>query len=302
MTSFDYLQAKNVVDIYVASEESLIEKHETDETEQKLKLVDYVTESAKISVDDGIKIMDNLGISESIQNFSKIALLNHNIGRYEQIRLTGDMNDKVLRSEYPVKNYGELGDLVLNSLIEKEIPNHVYGQMPIRKIVRDHVTKDVDDKALKLLGDKSVISSDIKTQLVANPNQEAFIGAITQIVQDIRYLDVYHKIIDGRYTAKLVDEPISDNILYTYYTDQQINSKALKQRGIWNPNIDLLIKLSYIGKIKLVSTLDLLENEDILGQMQENYSNANLDDAYKHAKEKIKRMKSSSIDGIIAGK
>ena len=184
-----------------------------EEVNNRLKMFDYVTNYTSTLVNAGDSLMTELNASDSIKDFTKIAILNHDLGRYEQIRLYGSLDDRVLEEESVVKNHGELGDLLLSELIKIEVPDARY-QMPIRRIVRNHVNKELDENSLGILSNSGVINGDVSDILVGNEQQSRFVDAITLVVRDLENLELYTRLFDdnnGREEFKLTN---SFNIRY----------------------------------------------------------------------------------------
>lgn len=166
---------------------------DTDEVNKRLKMFDYVSNYTSTLVRAGEDIMTELNVSSSIKDFTKIVILNHDIGRFEQIRLYGSLDDSILREESVVNNHGELGDLLLTDLIKIEVPDSCV-QMPIRRIVRNHVDKEISDDCLGILVNSDVINGDITDILVGNPQQNRFVDAITLVVRDLEELELYPRL------------------------------------------------------------------------------------------------------------
>lgn len=184
-----------------------------EEVNKRLKMFDYVTNYTNTCIGAGELIMGELNASDSIKEFSKIVILNHDIGRFEQIRLYGSLDDSILESESVVSNHGQLGDILLTELVKIEVPDS-YAQMPIRRIVRNHVSKEIDESSLGILSNSDVIKGDIEKILVGNQEQARFIDAMTLFVRDIENLELYPRFFDdnnGREEFKLSN---SFNIRY----------------------------------------------------------------------------------------
>ena len=72
-------------------------------------------------VQDGTTVAEKLHLDDSFKKMIQIALLNHDIGRFTQVKTTGNFNDNELTLW---SDHGELGaDILKSGLINKMIPD-----------------------------------------------------------------------------------------------------------------------------------------------------------------------------------
>ena len=254
-------------------------------------------------VRDGTEIIKKLGFNASFLELSKIAFLNHDIGRFEQMILMGNYIDSELIKNYNL-NHGSLGKQILASgLIKQEIPNTRYFDKPILETVEKHVDYHCDLKDLLVLSSDLLKNADALDffQKASEEEKESVINTITQIVQDVDRLDIYHQILEGRWTPIKVDQPIDKKVLDMFYKGKYLNMAELKKQGLWNANVGELVRLSFINQIRLLSVAKLIYDENILLQMKQLRQNPYVDEAFDFMQNKLENMINNS-DGITLTK
>ena len=254
-------------------------------------------------VKDGTDTVKNLGFNDSFIELSKLAFLNHDVGRFEQMLRTGTFNDSQL-IEITGLNHGMLGKKILEAgLICSEVPSTRLLDKPILEVVNNHADMQIDSKHLLVLCSDLLKSADaIEFFKKANDiEQSQVISTITQIVQDVDRLDIYHQILEGRWIPMKVDEPIDPKVMDMFYNGQYLNMNELKKQGLWNANVGELVRLSFINQIRLLSVAKLIHDENILMQMKELRQNPYAKDAFDFAQYKLEEMIKNS-DGITISK
>ena len=254
-------------------------------------------------VKDGTDTVKNLGFNDSFVELSKLAFLNHDIGRFEQMLLMGNYIDSELMNSYGL-NHGSLGKQILSTgLIKREIPSTRVYDEPILEVVEKHVDYHCDSKDLLVLSSDLLKSVDAKDffSKASDKEKESVINTITQIVQDVDRLDIYHQILEGRWTPMKVEEPIDPKVMDMFYKGQYLNMAELKKQGLWNANVGELVRLSFINQIRLLSVAKLIHDENILLQMKKLRQNPYVDDAFDFMQSKLEEMIKNS-DGITITK
>lgn len=285
-----YPTAKNHFDNYVAS------FSENDIS----KLVEQKRIHTNEVVNDGVKTIEKLHFNESFVDFTKIALLNHDVGRFLQARVTKTFNDIDLH-KYCFDNYGELGNYVLKSgLIKSQIPMTRCFDDPILKIVNNHVTKVVSPKQLLILSSNLLKDEDALNFFSSSNIEEKkkVIDTITQIVQDVDRLDIYHQIIDGRWIPIKSKDKISSIVLNQFYDGKYLNIAELRKKGLWNSNVGELVRLTFINQIRLLSVAQIIKEEKLLEKMRRKQTNNQVIEAYDFTIDKLNVLIKES-NGII---
>ncbi len=254
-------------------------------------------------VKDGTSVVDGLQFNPSFVELSKLAFLNHDIGRFEQMLLMGNYADSELINSYGV-NHGILGKMILkDGLIKAEIPSIRCFDEPILEIVARHVDANISNKDLLVLSSNLLKNADA-LDFFKNANleeQRKVINTITQIVQDVDRLDIYHQILEDRWTPMKVDNPIDPKVMDMFYKGQYLNMNELKKQGLWNANVGELVRLSFVNQIRLLSVAKLIYDENILMQMKAIRQNPYVLDAFDFMQDKLEKMIKNS-DGIIVSK
>ncbi len=254
-------------------------------------------------VKDGTAVVKQLEFSDTFVELSKLAFLNHDIGRFEQMLITGNYVDSDLVAQIGL-NHGSLGKQILqNGLIEKEIPSTRVYDRPILEAVEKHVNYHCDIEDLLVLSGNLLKSADAIDFFNKASEEEKIkiINTITQIVQDVDRLDIYHQILEGRWTPMKVNKPIDSTVMKMFYNGQYLNMAELKQQGLWNANVGELVRLSFINQIRLSSVAKMIYDEKILLQMKELRKNPYVDEAFDFMQNKLEEMIKNS-DGITITK
>ena len=187
-------------------------------------------------VNDGSKVVQELGFNESFAEFSKLAFLNHDIGRFLQIRYTGSFADSEL-SKYGLEfqDHGQLGKQVLSSgIIKQQIDETRIFDDPIQTIVNDHVSKISNIEEISILG-QSILKDEDILEIFKNGSEETkrnIVSAITQIVQDVDRLDIFHQILDDRWTPTKNDLDIDSKVFDMFYKGEYLNMNECEKLSI----------------------------------------------------------------------
>lgn len=251
-------------------------------------------------VSDGSKVIAKLGFNDSFKELAQIIFLDHDIGRFKQACYTSTFDDTKLIN-FGYKNHGELGKAVLLSgVLNEQIPDTRIFDEAISTVVNNHVTKIVDSKDLLVLCSNLLKSEDayeffLKADL---ETKRKVIDTITQIVQDVDRLDIYHQILDGRWIPDKCDLSIDSKVFDMFYQGKYLNIFELKKQGLWNPNVGELVRLSFINQIKLLSVAQLIKEENILVRLKSKRNNPYILDAFDVTIQKLDK-KIENSDGII---
>ena len=265
----------------------------------------------------GEEIAKNLKFNSSVIELLKIALLDHDIGRFLQMRALGTYKDYDLKKSgfCNVENHGQLGEKVLQGgtfiLPNKEVitePNLLKRQIMknrifddcILSVVRNHVDNVSDYKDLLILTKRFLKNEDINDIFMKRDKKtiKSLISAFTQIVQDVDRLDIYYQILDDRFICKQTDEDINPLILDNFYNGEYLNINELKEQGLWNTNVGELVRLSFIDQIRLLSVAKKIKEEQIIERIKAKNNNKKVLDAYDFTIEKLNDMINNTNDGV----
>ena len=268
-------------------------------------------------VQEGKRVLEILGFNESCSDFVSLALLDHDIGRFIQMRLTGTYKDYEAKEQIGINDHGILGQMLLlgelehfpfdvrpGSIIQEQVPESDLIGHAIADIVKEHVTGFCPDEALQILKSDIFKNYSIEEILAFSQKQQHdTLSAITQIVQDIDRLDIYNQIITGRYIPPaVVDEPIPKIVMDKFYRGEYLNINLLKAQGLWNDNIGDLVKLSFINQIRLLSVAQVIYDQDIIAKLKAIRNNPYVAREFDFAQKQLEEIIANSKDGITVGK
>lgn len=280
----------------------ILQRNSTEDT-KKIDGIDKKYLHTMEVVKDGSSVVTNLDFNETFIELSKLAFLNHDIGRFEQMLRMGSYIDSDLVSQIGL-NHGGLGKQILqDGLIQEEIPNTRVYDRPILDIVDKHVDGRFDEKDLLILSSDLLKTADA-IEFFSRASEEKktkVINTITQIVQDVDRLDIYHQILEGRWTPMKVDEPVDPKVMDMFYNGEYLNMVELKKQGLWNANVGELVRLSFVNQIRLLSVAKLIHDKKILMKMKELRQNPFVLDAFDFMQSKLEEMINNS-DGITVCK
>lgn len=266
---------------------------------------------------DGKKVVDILGFDGSCADFVSLALLDHDIGRFLQMRLTGTYKDYEAKEQIGINDHGVLGQMLLlgelerfpfnvrpGSIIKEQVPDSDLIGQSIAEIVREHVTGFNTDDALRIL--KSDVFKNYTIEEIlgfSQKQQHDTLSAITQIIQDVDRLDIYHQILSGRFIPPaVIDEPVHPIIIDKFYRGEYLNINLLKSQGLWNVNAGDLVRLSFINQIRLLSVAQVILDENLIMRLKEKRNSPYVVQEFDFAQKQLEEIIANSEDGITVGK
>lgn len=319
MIKIDLINAEKIFMLEVNKQASLIYNlHEESEATARVAQLNNKVRHTQAVMRTGNMALKILKVNDSVKDFSLLALLNHDIGRFLQMRLTGTYKDYESNAQIGIANHGVLGRLILlgellrhyplldvenKALIKEQIPNGEIFYEPIAQIVEDHVTRLNSDDELRILttnlfSDYSmdeILKMDLKTIKSA-------LGTITQLVQDADRLDIYYQVIEGVWSPPIEDKPIHPDIVRAFYNGEYIDINRCKKMGIWNNNAGDLVRLSFINQIRLLSVAKVISDENLIMRLKSSRNNPYAGKAFDYTNELLKKIIETSPDGITTGK
>lgn len=282
-----------------------IDKITTEDIKKRIDGMDKKVIHTLEVVSDGSKVLDELGFNDSVKEFSKIAFLDHDIGRFPQMRLTGSFGDNELKNYgLDVNDHGQLGkEILLGGVIKEQIPETRFLDEPISQIVGDHVSKNGNNEELAILSQAILKNEDI-LEIFKNgseENKKKIIAAITQIVQDVDRLDIFHQILDNRWTPLKTDDEIDQKVFDMFYNGEYLDMASLRQQNLWNANVGDLVRLGFVNRVRLLSVAKVILQQDIILRLKEKRQNPKVRDAFEYTNDLLKEMIEKSEDGITVG-
>lgn len=204
--------------------------------------------------------------NEDFKRLLAIESLYHDIGRFEQMKLTGTFADYDLKI---YKDHGDLGKEIIKTMIRELIPKTNIYDIEIGKVISLHakvndLTNMINEKYLKFY-------KQIELKEIFNyPNELNSLTALnTVIVQDTDRLDIFRKILKGIWIPDTSSEVI-DEVVWEYFLNNQFPSISyLKNNGLWNKNVGHLVRLNFINYINLIPILKKIKDEKLIEQIFE---------------------------------
>lgn len=305
MSKIDFKNALYFFNEHVSLQKQMINL-DKEETENRIYWMDKKIIHTMEVIKDGTKVVKELGLNDSVLQFCKLSFLNHDIGRFTQMRLIGNYKDSELKEKFlSINDHGQLGKNILKAgLIRKQIPLTRVFDESIFTIVNDHVNKRLNDSQLKILGLDCLKNEEIYDIFNSKDKKlkSDITASITQIVQDVDRLDIFHQILDGRWNPLTTNLEIDEKVFEMFYKGQYLDMNDLKQKGLWNANVGELVRLSFIYQIRLLSVAKVILSENIILQLKEKRNNDKLKDAFDYTNDLLKEMINKSEDEIIVPK
>lgn len=258
-------------------------------------------------VEYGRNIIRNLDFNNSFTNLTKVAILDHDIGRFLQMHLIGTFKDYDLRKLkfFDVDHHGELGKKLLDAgILKQQIRNTRAYDECIGTVVLNHVNYRSEYEDLLILV-SDIFKNEHAYDILTSSDEETkrkVISVLTQIVQDIDRLDIYSQILDNRFVPKKSDADVDPTILDKFYKGEYLNINEIKKQGLWNANVGELVRLSFIDQIRLLSVAEIIKTGEIIKQLKIKRDNQKLADAFDFTEEKLNQMINNSQDGVTVNK
>ena len=319
MIKIDLINAEKIFMLEADRQTALIYKlQRQQEAASRVKQIHNKIKHTQSVVRIGSMALDILKVNQSVKDFVSLALLDHDIGRFLQMRLAGTYKDYESEPLIGVAHHGTLGKLLLlgeldklypligdnqESIIKEQIPNGNLFYQPIANIVEGHVSRKNSDEELGILTTNLFQDYDMEQILgMNNDTVRAALGSITQLVQDSDRLDIYYQVISGAWSPPIANTPIPSQILELFYQGEYLDIKRIKEDGIWNDNIGDLVRLSFISQIRLLSIAKVIQNENLIMRLKAARKNPFVNEAFDYTFELLNSRIQSSEDGIILGK
>ena len=244
--------------------------------------------------------------NQSFKNLLALESLFHDIGRFEQLKVTGSFRDNEINSYYPhTIDHGDLGAFIMkkHSLLKKIIPDtRLYDDEVIKTIklhskinlhlldgfVSDYLLlfKEYDLRDL-FLSNKSSKEIDVLTRVN------------TSIIQDVDRLDIFRKIVRGIWVPVATEEKIDPELFELFKEGKLPSINEIKRAGKWNANIGHLVRMSFINQMNLVPVLKKIRNENLIDKVYQVSGNDIVLPAYEYAKNQLDKAIEDSEDGIL---
>ena len=244
--------------------------------------------------------------NESFKNLLFLESLFHDIGRFEQLNITGTFDDNKIKQYYPqMEDHGDLGATIIKEekLLENLIPNIRIYDEEVRKVIKSH-SKVNSDLLNSIIFDyiKVFKNYDLRELFLSNNTEKEKIvlsATNTAIIQDVDRLDIFRKIVKGIWIPMTTDEAIDPELFDLYRRGKLPSMNEIKKMGKWNANVGHLVRMSFINQMNLVPVLKKIRDEKLIDKIYEINGNEVVEPAYEYAKEVLDKTINSTEDGII---
>jgi len=247
--------------------------------------------------------------NQSFKNLLALESLFHDIGRFEQLKVTGSFNDNDVRTFYPkMDDHGDIGSEIISQhgLLKELIPDVRLYDEEVRKIIKLHskVNSDLLSGIMRdyILAFKNYDLKELFLSSKASKEREVLTKVNTSIIQDVDRLDIFRKIVKGIWVPMTTEDKIDPEIYELFKQGKLPSMNEMKAQGKWNANVGHLVRMSFINQMNLVPVLIKIREENLLDQVYQASGNDIVAPAYEFAKEQLDRMIKNSEDGIIVNR
>lgn len=247
--------------------------------------------------------------NESFKNLLVLESLFHDIGRFEQLKVTGSFRDNEISQYYPnYIDHGDLGSAVIKKegLLDDLIPNIRIYDAEVQKVIKMHskINNDILDKVV-FDYIESFKNYDLKELFLSSNStkEKQILSSVNNaIIQDVDRLDIFRKIVKGIWVPMVTDDTIDPQLFELFKKGKLPSMTEIKKMGKWNANVGHLVRMSFINQMNLVPVLKSIRDENLIDKVFEVSGNSIVAPAYEFAKEQIERNIENSEDGIIINK
>ena len=314
-TNLDYEDIRNIVlnDFQRSKDNNVVTLEEIDKKIQEiLGMIDTKYNHSIQVASDSKATVETLGFNEEIASFIELSALLHDIGRFEQARVTGTFYESELEKndryrKLGVKDHGELGRVLLkDGMLAELVPYTRRYDNAIMDIVGEHAKGILPGYLGNKVDNLDVYASLSINEVISNLHLMNNLTALNiQIIQDADRIDIYHQVIGGKWVPLMSDEPISDEVFDMFFRGDYLDMQKLRARGLWNFNVGELVRLSFVNQLRLVGVAKVIEQQQLLQQMyiirnieERSIIMPRLKEAYEYTIDQIKELVNSSDDGV----
>lgn len=264
-----------------------------------------------VFVQDEAMLVDALftKYNASFKNLLALESLFHDIGRFEQLKVTGTFEDTKLAPFYPgMQDHGDLGAVLIDEhgLLAELIPDVRTYDEEVMQVIKLHskVNPGILDGIMREYIDafKNYDLHDLFLSSKADKEKDVLTRVNTAIIQDVDRLDIFRKIVRGLWTPMTTDEEIDPELFELFKQGKLPTMQQIKEMGKWNRNVGHLVRMSFINQMNLVPVLERVRAENLIDRVYAESGNDIVRPAYDIAKEQIDKMIASSEDGVLVGK
>ena len=244
--------------------------------------------------------------NESFKNLLALESLFHDIGRFEQLKVTSTFTDSDIKKFFPnLDDHGDLGAEVIkqHELLKELNPDTRIYDAEIQKVIKQHskVNPEILNFVIKEYID-TFKNYDLKELFLSNKaekEKEVLAATNVAIIQDVDRLDIFRKIVNGIWIPLTTDEEIDPELFELFRKGKLPTMNEIRQMGKWNANVGHLVRMSFINQMNLVPTLMKVRNEGLIDKIYNIHGNSIVQPAYEIAKENLDRIIEENSDRVI---
>ncbi len=197
----------------------------------------------------------------------------HDIGRFEQYRITGSLTDSVLYATTGIGDHGNLGRKLLlangKSLLRQIIPEESSYDSIFTEVVGEHTT--IRNKNYQLpIGSLTKRFQDYSLEEVAKSKNSSLknelIALKILLLQETDCLELLQNIMDENWIPGIYaeqDQFVNDEIWDDFIHFRYIDMRKYRQEGKWTANAGFLLRYGLLTRqMQLVATLKGFEAMD----------------------------------------
>lgn len=244
--------------------------------------------------------------NESFKNLLALESLFHDIGRFEQLKVTSTFSDSEIKKFFPnLDDHGDLGAEVIkqHELLKELNPDTRIYDAEIQKVIKQHskVNPEILNFIIKEYID-AFKNYDLKELFLSNKaekEKEVLAATNVAIIQDVDRLDIFRKIVNGIWIPLTTDEAIDPELFELFRKGKLPTMNEIRQMGKWNANVGHLVRMSFINQMNLIPTLMKVRNEGLIDKIYNIHGNSIVQPAYEIAKENLDRIIEENSDRVI---
>lgn len=240
----------------------------------------------KLKIDHGIQmsyavpsIMRKTNLFDSSYlDSSAVDGLFHDIGRFRQYELTGNLRDYDLEQKEGIKDHGRLGEILLQdeAFYRSFFSNNTEYAEVLKSVVGNHTFIYQPQYQCDFSQFPSIFC-DYSLEEILKSNREEWknllIGAKIQLIQEADNFELIQNIINHNWTPRissLKEDWITEEGWKLFINNQPMIMTELKKKNSWTCNTGVALRYGLLTrKIQLRSTLEEILEKDYLRKVYE---------------------------------
>ena len=245
-----------------------------------------------LKIEHGLSMSDAVGeatresgfLNPSYEESGRVDGLLHDIGRFEQYRLSGTLKDADSVSYTGFADHGQFGAHLLTqnnaALLRHFLGDYTEYDRVLTEVVKEHTTI-VNPNYMYSIENLTNLFQNYDIKEIITGNNEEMINKLIALklllVREEDSLEILHKVRDGLWKPAIGSEEkyhVKDPIWDTFTQFGYLNMAELKQQGLWNCNAGFLLRYGLLLRnINLVGTLKAVLDDDLIGKVYQQQIN-----------------------------